>query len=204
VTVPSDEDLTPPPPVGDRDVVMSMASETSLAAGAASVEDVMDLVACWYLDFPGIGTIDLEAPKLPSNDRMMLEVVMERMFADPSILETIASVASGLRQYESAGSSAPPPHRMRQREFSRSPRSALSRPRLRPRHRRPKRTRARPCHSPQKQSHPRLLLRWLMRQRVLSERQGLRRPVRSPPPQKRFSCRASPPRPLQSTSPPRP
>jgi hypothetical protein len=38
----------------------------------------------------------------------MLEVATESIFADPSILETIASVASALRQYESAGGSAPP------------------------------------------------------------------------------------------------
>jgi hypothetical protein len=38
----------------------------------------------------------------------MLEVATERMFAEPSILETIASVTLALRQYESAGGSAPP------------------------------------------------------------------------------------------------
>jgi hypothetical protein len=68
----------------------------------------MDLVACRYIDFPSIETIDLDAPELPSNDQEMLEVATERMFVEPSILETIASVVSTLRQYESAGSSAPP------------------------------------------------------------------------------------------------
>jgi hypothetical protein len=38
----------------------------------------------------------------------MLEVAMERMFAEPSILETIASVASALRQYKGASGSALP------------------------------------------------------------------------------------------------
>jgi hypothetical protein len=42
--------------------------------GAASVEDVVDLAACRYLDFPDIGTIDLDTFELPSNDREMLEV----------------------------------------------------------------------------------------------------------------------------------
>jgi hypothetical protein len=51
--------------------------------------------------------INLNAPELSSNDREMLEVAMERMFAEPLILETIASVASVLHQYESAGGSAP-------------------------------------------------------------------------------------------------
>jgi hypothetical protein len=38
----------------------------------------------------------------------MLEVATEWMFADPSILDTITSVASALREYEGAGGSAPP------------------------------------------------------------------------------------------------
>jgi hypothetical protein len=38
---------------------------------------VIDLVACRYVDFPGIGTVDLDAPKLPSNNREMLEVATE-------------------------------------------------------------------------------------------------------------------------------
>jgi hypothetical protein len=83
VMVSSDEDSTSPPLVGDRDVVMSTAPEPSFATGAASGEDVMDLAACQYVDFPGIGTIDLDAPELPGNDQGMLEVVTERMFAEP-------------------------------------------------------------------------------------------------------------------------
>jgi hypothetical protein len=54
-----------------------MAPEPSPAAGAASVEDVMDLAACRYMDFPGIETINLDAPELPSNDREMLSVATE-------------------------------------------------------------------------------------------------------------------------------
>jgi hypothetical protein len=72
-----DDDSAQPLPAGDRDVVMSMVSEPSSAVGAASVEDVTDLAACRYVDFPSIGTIDLDAPELPSNDREMLEVVTE-------------------------------------------------------------------------------------------------------------------------------
>jgi hypothetical protein len=68
----------------------------------------MGLAVCRYVDFPGIGIIDLGAPELLSNDREMLEVATERMFAEPSILETIASVVSALCQYEGAGGSAPP------------------------------------------------------------------------------------------------
>jgi hypothetical protein len=48
------------------------------------------------VDFPGIGTINLDAPELRSNSREMLEVATERMFVQPSILDTIAPVASAL------------------------------------------------------------------------------------------------------------
>jgi hypothetical protein len=85
----------------------STAPEPSPAAGAVSVKDVMDLVACQYVDFPGIRTIDLDALELPGNDQEMLEVAIERMFVEPSILETIALVMSALRQYGGASGSAP-------------------------------------------------------------------------------------------------
>jgi hypothetical protein len=62
--------------------------------------------ACTWTSRHGI--VDLDAPELSSNDREMLEVATERMFIESSILETIASVASALRQYEGAGGSAPP------------------------------------------------------------------------------------------------
>jgi hypothetical protein len=148
VMVPSNEDSAPPPLAGDRDVVMSMALEVSPTVGAASVEEVMDMVACRFVDFPGIGTINLDTPELPGNDRELLEAVTEQMIG------TIASVASALGQYESDGGSVgPPPPRgargRRQREFSRNARPTQSLLQLRPRHRRPKRTKARPCPSPQ-------------------------------------------------------
>jgi hypothetical protein len=57
----------------------------------------MDFVACQYVDFPDIGAIDLDATELPSNDWEMVEVATERMFTEPSILDTITSVASALR-----------------------------------------------------------------------------------------------------------
>jgi phosphoenolpyruvate-protein kinase (PTS system EI component) len=56
----------------------------------------MDLVACRYVDFPSIGTIDLDILELTCNDREMLEVATKRMFAKPSILDTIALVTSAL------------------------------------------------------------------------------------------------------------
>jgi hypothetical protein len=160
VMVPSDKDMTPPPPAGDCDIVMSTVPEASPVVGAASVEEAMDMAACRYMVLPGIGTIDLNTHEPPSNDRELLEAFTERMFAEPTILETIVSVASALRQYESADGSAPPSCRRRQREFSRNPRPAQSQPRLRLCLRRLERTSARPCPSLQKQYYPRLLLRW--------------------------------------------
>jgi hypothetical protein len=84
--VPSDEDSAPPPLAGDRDVVMSTVLKPSPATGVASVEEVMDLATHRYVDFPGIGTVDLDAPEHPNNDQEMLEVATERMFAELSIL----------------------------------------------------------------------------------------------------------------------
>jgi hypothetical protein len=59
VMVPADDDSAPPSPAGDHDTATSMVPEPSPAAGAASVEGAADLVSCQYVDFPGIGTIDL-------------------------------------------------------------------------------------------------------------------------------------------------
>jgi hypothetical protein len=79
-------------------------AESSSARDALTIEEVMELATCRYIDFPGVGVIDLEAPQLPEK---VLEVVMERMFAEPSIMDTIASVSKALQEYESAGSFAP-------------------------------------------------------------------------------------------------
>jgi hypothetical protein len=38
------------------------AAETSSAAGAVTIEEVMELATSQYIDFPGVGVIDLEAP----------------------------------------------------------------------------------------------------------------------------------------------
>jgi hypothetical protein len=87
---------------------MSTTPESSTAAGVASIEGVTDLSSSQYVDSPSIRTIDLDATELLSNDREILEVATEQMFTDPSILDTIASVASALLQDEGAGGSAPP------------------------------------------------------------------------------------------------
>jgi hypothetical protein len=101
---PTAEVLEPSPAAG--------AAETSSAVGAVTVEEVMELATSRYIDFPGVGIIDLEAPHLPSK---VLDVTTERMFAEPSILEMIVSVSQVLHQYEHAGGFAPPPHRRRRK-----------------------------------------------------------------------------------------
>jgi hypothetical protein len=37
-------------------------AETSSARGALTAEEVMELATCWYIDFPGVGVIDIETP----------------------------------------------------------------------------------------------------------------------------------------------
>jgi hypothetical protein len=90
------------------------AVETSSAVGAVTVEEVTKLVTSRYIDFPSVGIIDLEAPELPSK---ALDVAAERMFDEPSILETIASVSRALDQYERAGGFAPTPCQRRQKRL---------------------------------------------------------------------------------------
>jgi hypothetical protein len=80
------------------------AVETSSAAGAVTVEEIMELETSRYIDLPGVGIVDLDAPELPSK---VLEVATERMFAEPTIMETITSVSQALHRYERAGGFAP-------------------------------------------------------------------------------------------------
>jgi hypothetical protein len=64
----------------------------------------MELATCQYIDFPCVGVIDLEARQLPEK---VLDVATERMFTEPSIMETIALVSKVLHEYERAGGFAP-------------------------------------------------------------------------------------------------
>jgi hypothetical protein len=81
------------------------AVKTSSAAGTVTVEEVMELATCRYIDFPAIGVIELEAPQLSEK---VLEVATERMFAESSIMETTASDSKVLHEYERTGGFAPP------------------------------------------------------------------------------------------------
>jgi hypothetical protein len=58
------------------------AATTALSIGGA--EDV-STSGCWSI--PGIGIIDLDSTKLPSNDWEIFDAVVDCVFADPSVLE---------------------------------------------------------------------------------------------------------------------
>jgi hypothetical protein len=60
------EMLEPPPAAG--------AVGSSSVVDAVTVEEVMGLATCRYIDFTGVGVIDLEAPQLSES---MLEVATE-------------------------------------------------------------------------------------------------------------------------------
>jgi hypothetical protein len=75
-------------------------AETSSARVALTAEEVMELAMCAYIDFSGVGVIDLEVPQLPEK---VYEVVSEWMFNEPMIMETTASVSKVLQ----AGGFAP-------------------------------------------------------------------------------------------------
>jgi hypothetical protein len=98
VPVPSPaEEVSGPPPT-------AQVAETSSARGALITEEVMELVTCRYIDFPSVGVIDLEAPQLPEK---VYEVASERMFNEPTIIETITSVSKALQEYERADGFTP-------------------------------------------------------------------------------------------------
>jgi hypothetical protein len=70
------------------------------------VEEMMDLETCQYINFPGVGVIDLEAPQLPKKE---YEVAAEQRSNKSTIMEqrsnksTIMSVSKVLQEYERAG-----------------------------------------------------------------------------------------------------
>jgi hypothetical protein len=68
-------------------------------------EEMMDLETSRYFSLPGVGVIDLEAPKLPKKEYDA--VAVERRSNEPTIMETIASVSKALQEYERAGGFAP-------------------------------------------------------------------------------------------------
>jgi hypothetical protein len=82
-----------PPPTAE-------VTESSSARVSLTLEEMMDLETCRYIDLPGVEVIDLEAPQLPEKD---YGAAAERRSNEPTIMETIASVSKALQEYERAG-----------------------------------------------------------------------------------------------------
>jgi hypothetical protein len=74
-------------------------AESSSARVSLTVEEMMDLETCRYIDFLSVGVIDLEAPQLSEKE---YEVATERRSNEPMIMETIASVSKALQEYKRA------------------------------------------------------------------------------------------------------
>jgi hypothetical protein len=90
-----------PPPVVEVQGPAPTAevAESSSALVSLTIEEMMDLETCRYIDFPGVGVIDLEAPQLSEKE---YEVAAERRSNEPTIMETIAPVSKALQEYEPA------------------------------------------------------------------------------------------------------
>jgi hypothetical protein len=63
----SDTEVLEPSPVAEVPDPLATAevAESLSARDAITVDEVMDLVTCQYMNFLGVGVIDLEAPQLP-------------------------------------------------------------------------------------------------------------------------------------------
>jgi hypothetical protein len=87
VMVLADQGAPLPPPTKKHEAAAPVAVETPAAATAPSIEGAEDAPpsSCWSI--PGIGIIDLDATELPSNNQEIFEAVVDRVFADPSVLE---------------------------------------------------------------------------------------------------------------------
>jgi hypothetical protein len=103
VRVPVDQGAPLPPLTRERDVAEPAAPETSAVGTTPSIGGAEDMSMSRYLTIPGIWVIDLDVAELPSNDREILEAVTDRVFADSSLLDAIASGLPAPRQDGDAG-----------------------------------------------------------------------------------------------------
>jgi hypothetical protein len=87
VMVPVDQGAPSPLPTRDHETVVPEGPETPAAAIAPTVEGAEDAPMSGSWSIPGIRVIDLDATELPSNDREVFEAVVERVFANPAVLE---------------------------------------------------------------------------------------------------------------------
>jgi hypothetical protein len=86
-----------PPPTAE-------VAESSSARAFLTVEEMMDLETCRYIDRPGVGVIDLEAPQLPEKE---YDTEAGRRSNEQTITEMIASVSKALQEYERVAGFAP-------------------------------------------------------------------------------------------------
>jgi hypothetical protein len=94
VTVPPPAvEVQGPPPTAE-------VTESSSARVSLTVEEMMDLEMCQYIDFLGVGVIDLEEPHLLEKEHA---VAVEQRSNELTIMETITSVSKVLQEYERVG-----------------------------------------------------------------------------------------------------
>jgi hypothetical protein len=88
-----------PPPAAEAlgPPTTTKVAETSSSQITLTTEKVMELATCRYIDFPGVGVIDLEGPQYSEKG---YEAESERMSNALTIRETIASVSKALQEYE--------------------------------------------------------------------------------------------------------
>jgi hypothetical protein len=99
VMVPIDQGAPPSPLVRDHGAIALEALETPEAASALTIGGAEDPPTFGSWSIPGVRVIDLDTTELPSNDREIFEAVVERVFADLSVLkvEIPGAVASAYR-----------------------------------------------------------------------------------------------------------
>jgi hypothetical protein len=95
--LPAVEVPVPSPAVGFQGPLPIVeVAKSSSARVSLTVEEMMDLETCQYIDFPSVGVIDLEAPQLPEKE---YEVAAERTSNEPTCvgLEGAAGVRARQR-----------------------------------------------------------------------------------------------------------
>jgi hypothetical protein len=98
ILLPAVEVLVPSPEVEVQGLLPTVeVVESSSVRASLTVEEMMDLETCRYIDFPGVEVIDLEAPQLPEKE---YKVVVEWRSNERMIMETITLVSKALQKYE--------------------------------------------------------------------------------------------------------
>jgi hypothetical protein len=86
----AEQTVHPPPLAGGHEIEASAAAETPVPAAAQAGGDVAEVSTTDTMSASILEIIDLYAPDLPSKDRDIYEIVLERMLADPVESEVVA------------------------------------------------------------------------------------------------------------------